>query len=104
MATQAIDPQQGFRAALGQFAAELPRLRGRDRMMLIQQLRHLALASELHSAAEVVDGMADAIIRDAGSAMLGPWLAAIDEAAAYGSVKGDAAKLLLATVGVRYAH
>jgi hypothetical protein len=103
-AGQAIDPQQGFRAALGQFAAELPRLRGRERMLLIRQLRRLATAQALHSAAEVVDGMADALLRDEGSALLGPWLAAIDEAAAYDSPDGDVASLLLATVGVRYAH
>ena len=105
MATQAIDPQrEGFRAALGQFAAELPRLRGRDRMLLIRQLRRLALASQLHSAAEVVDGMADALVREEGSAMLGPWLAAIDQAAACGETSEGVGQLLLATVGVRYAH
>jgi hypothetical protein len=101
MATM-IDQQMGFRTALGQFAAELPRLKGRDRMQLVNQLRRLALASELHSAAEVVGGMADAIAREDGSALLGPWLFAIDQAAACGT--SDVAPVLLATVGVRYAH
>ncbi|QJU59638.1 hypothetical protein HL653_19450 [Sphingomonas sp. AP4-R1] len=99
-----IDQQSGFRTALGQFAAELPRLKGADRMLLVNQLRRLALASELHSAAEVVGGMADAIAREEGSALLGPWLAAIDQAASCTSETHDVAPLLLATVGVRYAH
>ncbi|MDO6413278.1 hypothetical protein Q4F19_02685 [Sphingomonas sp. BIUV-7] len=103
MATM-IDQQLGFRAALGQFAAELPRLKGPDKMLLVNQLRRLAVANELHSAAEVVGGMADAIVREEGSALLGPWLAAIDQAAACGPDARDVAHLLLATVGVRYAH
>jgi hypothetical protein len=103
MATM-IDPQSGFRTALGQFAAELPRLKGPERVLLVNQLRRLALASDLHSAAEVVGGMADALAREEGSALLGPWLAAIDQAAAYGAGMREAAPLLLATVGVRYAH
>jgi hypothetical protein len=102
--TAMIDQQLGFRTALGQFAAELPRLKGQDRMLLVNQLRRLALASDLHSAAEVVDGMADAIVREEGSALLGPWLAAIDQAVACGTGRGDVASVLLATVGVRYAH
>jgi hypothetical protein len=103
MATM-IDQQLGFRSALGQFAAELPRLKGRERMLLVNQLRRLAVASHLHSAAEVVGGMADAIAREEGSALLGPWLVAIDQAAAWGSTHHEAAHVLLATVGVRYAH
>ncbi len=99
-----IDQQSGFRDALGQFAAKLPRLKGAERVLLVNQLRRLALASELHSAAEVVGGMADAIAREEGSALLGPWLAAIDQAAAYGAGMHEVAPLLLATVGVRYAH
>ncbi|PZU07495.1 hypothetical protein [Sphingomonas sp.] len=103
MATM-IDQQQGFRNALGQFAAEVSRLKGLDRIQLVNQLRRLALASDLHSAVEVMDGMADALARDEGSALLGPWLAAIDQAAACAPGNRDVAPLLLATVGVRYAH
>jgi hypothetical protein len=103
MATM-IDPQSGFRTALGQFAAELPRLKGAERALLVNQLRRLALANELHSAAEVVGGMGDAIAREEGSALLGPWLAAIDQAASYGAGMHEVAPLLLATVGVRYSH
>jgi len=99
-----IDHHSGFRNALGQFAAELPRLKTPDRMRLVDQLRRLAVASGLHSAAEVVGGLADAMKRDEGSGLLGPWLFAIDQAVSCGPAYQDAAQLLIATVEVRYAH
>ena len=98
-----LDRRMPFIDALTRARGEAPRLRPAMLVQRIGELRAQAMQEGLSAAVEVSDALAAALSRDARSAPIGPWFAALDMAARCGTAHPTAAPLLLATVGVHLA-